>query len=188
VDAHQTRPAMCLLSLVVLAVLALPASARSGERSTDLSPITVGSRIRLSAPVIISKKVQGTVAEINMDSLVVVTDGQARLSLPTRAITQLEVSTGRHRKTLSGMAIGAATGVALSVVLPKCVIEGCTSDVGFDPTFALLGALGGSMWGAMIGSFVTADRWTLVSRNDVRLMALPSRGRGVGLALSVSLK
>jgi hypothetical protein len=182
--AHRMESAEVLWpALVVMAVL-VP-GALAAEDQEHLSLVTVGSRVRLLAPEISGQRLQGTVAEIGAESLTVDTDGHQRLGVPRRAITRLEVSTGQARHTLHGLAIGAGTGAVLSVVLPKCVNEGCTSEVGFDPTFASIYALGGAMWGALIGSLIKTDRWNLVSLDSVRVAVMPTHGRGVAVTISV---
>lgn len=83
--------------------------------------------------------------------------------------------------------IGAAAGAALSVVLPKCVNEGCVSGASFDPTFAVLYAFGGAMWGGLIGTAVKTESWRAVALESVRVGLVPTAGRGIGIGVSVDV-
>jgi hypothetical protein len=171
-------------ALVILAS-AFPGVAAWSEPIAAEAPVRVGTKVRLVAPEVVGQRIQGTVVETNLESLVVGTEGQRHLTVPWRAITRLEVSTRRHSHTRKGLVIGAGAGVALSVVLPKCVNEGCTSDVSFDPTFALLYGLGGSMWGALIGAMVKTDEWSSV---PLGVAVTPTPGRGVRVLISISVR
>jgi hypothetical protein len=137
------------------------------------------------APDVRAGRIQGTVVETNHDFLVVGTGRQPRLAVPWRAITRLEVSTRRHSHGRTGFLIGAAAGAALSVVLPKCVNEGCTSQAGFDPTFAVLYGLNGALCGALIGAMVKTDEWNSL---PLHVAVTPTPARGVRVAISVRVR
>lgn len=169
----------------VVLVSALEGAAACSEPFAGEPPVQTGTKVRLLAPEVVDQRIQGTVVESNPESMVVGTEARQRLTVPWRAITRLEVTTGRRSHALKGFAIGAGAGVALSVVLPKCVNEGCTSEIGFDSTFALLYGLGGGAWGALIGAMVKTDEWSSV---PLRVAVAPTPGRGVRVLTSFSVR
>ncbi len=160
--------------------------AASGQPSWE-SMVTVGSRVRLETAAVAGQRVQGTVADIGAEALTVTTDSQQRVVVTRSTIRRLELSTGQHRQTVHGILIGAATGAVLSVVLPKCVNEGCTSSGGFDPTFALLYAFGGAACGGLIGTAIKTEGWSSVPLQSVRVGIAPTPHRGIRVAVSLDL-
>jgi hypothetical protein len=143
-----------------------------------------GAKVRVEAPEVSAGRIQGAVAELRAAALVVSVDGR-RVAVPWRAIRRMDVSAGERRHALRGLLIGAGAGALLSIVMPKCVNEGCTSEVGFDPAFALVGALSGSAWGSLIGALVKTEDWKAVS---VRLAVAPMPRRGASVAVSIAIR
>jgi hypothetical protein len=143
-----------------------------------------GAKVRLEAPAVSAGRIQGAVAELGATALVVAVD-ERRVTVPWRAITRMDVSAGERRHALRGLLIGAGAGAALSIVMPKCVNEGCSTEVGFEPVFALMGALGGSAWGSLVGALVKTDDW---KASSARLSVAPTPRRGVIVALSISIR
>ena len=183
--APRMRGVQYIWPSLVMMAFAVQGAAAWSEPIAEEVPVAAGTKVRLLAPDVVAERIQGTVVETNQESLVVSTEGQPRLAVPWRAITRLEVSTRQHSHTRKGLLIGAAAGAVLSVVLPKCVNEGCTSDASFDPTFAVLYGLGGGMWGALIGAMVKTDEWNSV---PVRVAVAPTPGRGVRVVMSISIR
>jgi hypothetical protein len=143
-----------------------------------------GAKVRVEAPLVSAGRIQGAVAELGATALVVSVDDR-RVTVPWRAITHMDVSAGQRRHALRGLLIGAGVGAALSIVMPKCVNEGCSTEVGFEPVFALMGALGGSAWGSLIGALVKTEDWKAVS---VRLAVAPMPRRGASVAVSIAIR
>ena len=183
--ARRTRSGQYLWSSFFVLASAFLGAAAWSEPIAAAEPVPVGTKVRLLAPDVVSQRIQGTVVESNLESVVVGTEGQGRLTVPWQAITRLEVSAGQHSHTRKGFFIGAGAGAALSVVLPKCVNEGCTSDAGFDATFAVLYGLSGGACGALIGTMVKTDKWNSV---PVRVAVAPTPGRGIRVVMSVTLR
>jgi hypothetical protein len=183
----------CLLrtlcpSVVVVAcsLLALSAEARSHEQPASLLPVSVGSRVRLQAPMVVLGRIEGTVIKLDGKSLLVAGSERTPVSVPRQAITQLEVSHGRHGHALLGMGMGAAIGAVLGAAVGS---TGCVPAVGCGDSYsggaAALGALGGGLWGAGIGALIRTERWSAVPLGQVGVSLGPPR-RG-GFRLSVSL-
>lgn len=176
----HVRTALLLAAFTLLSVEAWP------QPIAGQSLVAPGSRARLLAPEVAGQAIQGTVAETGLESVVILSSrGGERQTVPWRAITRLEVSTGRHGHAVKGLLIGAAAGMALSVVAPKCVNEGCSSEAGFDAAFAVAYGLGGSLWGGLIGAMVKTENWSAV---PLRIAVAPTPGRGLRVALSISVK
>ena len=124
--------------------------------------------------------------EVHDGSLLVSTDDRIPLRVSRQAISHLEVSTGRRRKTLKGMIIGAGIG---ALVLQTAVSDNCDSAIESCYTSRAeatgIGLLGGALWGAGIGALIKGDRWSTVPLERVQLSVAPTLGRGLGLTLSV---
>ena len=173
-------------AMVLASLLLLPAEARPGELP-KATIVTVGSRVRILAPTMVHGRLEGMVLEMDENSLLVGMDDRGPIRLPREAITRLDVSTGRHRRALKGMIIGAGIGVAtLGLAAATYHSDGGGSS---DSTSwgAAVGqfALGGAAWGAGIGALIKSDRWSPVPLDTVRVGLGPTRGRGVALSVSV---
>jgi hypothetical protein len=175
--------AMRLFLCAVIAWTVLPAGeARPQDAPDFLSPLTLGSRVRLSAPTIASRRIQGVVLQIDPEYLVIGGSRADPLRVSRRAITGLEIRTGRRGNAWKGMGIGAGFG-ALGWGIHPCVNEGCAK--GFSPELAVYGALLGGISGAGVGALIKSDRWSDVPLDRVRVGLIPARGRGAGLCLSI---
>jgi hypothetical protein len=117
------------------------------------------------------------------------TGDQTPVRVPRQAITQLDVSTGRHGHALKGMIIGAASAAALFALIPRDQYCADLRPGEYCPTqaeLAGLGAIGGAAWGALIGHLIKSDRWSSVPLEQVHVSLAPALGRGaVGLSLAV---
>lgn len=170
------------LALHAMVAVPWPGEARAPQDWRTVPILAAGSKVRLAAPSLASGRISGIVREADAESLVVDVRGAAPVSVPLGSITRLEVSTGRHRQTLLGLAVGAGIG-ALVVGNHPCVNEGCSR--GFSGEFALIGGLAGAVPGAVIGALVKKDRWTAVALDHVQVTCVPALGRGRGLMVSI---
>jgi hypothetical protein len=162
-----------LISLLMASTLVLPSAARSQEPS--LGPALAGKKVRLLAPAVVSGRIEGVVLLMDRESLLVSQASGARLKVPRQAVTQLEVSTGRHRHTLKGMWIGASALALLAV--PVHARGGAATDIA-------LGAVAGGLWGAGIGTLVEGERWNSVPLNQV----IPGPREGPTSSLSLTVR
>lgn len=180
----RSRAALRACSPVLALVLLWPGEARPEQGVKADSPIVVGSKVRLVAPAVVKGRVQGIVTEMDETSLVVRSDARGFVRVGREAITRLEVSTGRHRKTLKGMVIGAGVGAVLfqTAVSDDCngAVSPCTTS---HAAAAGIGLLVGAVWGAGIGTLFKGDRWSPVSPDHLRLAVGPVGGRGLGVSL-----
>jgi hypothetical protein len=128
----RTRPDTLrpYLAAVLLASLLLhPSEARAEQGPQVAGPIAVGSKVRLLAPATIQGPIEGTVMEMDEESLLISTKDHRPLRVSWQAITQADVSTGRRGHALKGMLIGAPIGALLGAVYPldtSCSIEQIT--------------------------------------------------------------
>ncbi len=175
-------PSGWLLCSMLACAPAAASEAYARDESGASSVITVGNRIRLLAPTVASERIQGTVVGMDSTALTIARESGARLAVPRDAVTRLEVFDGRRRQTLAGVLLGAALG-AVVVGSNPCVNEGCAH--GFSGEFAAIGAVGGSLWGGIVGALVKRDHWSAVALDDVRVTLGPTEGRGVRVSVSV---
>ena len=167
------------LTVLIVSTLLLPGEARSQEEPKSVSPIAVGTRVRLRAPTVVGGRIEGMVIEMDEASLLIIKDDD-RLRVPRQAITQLEVSTGKRRRALKGMVVGAGIG---AVVLGAM---GGVGTAGFSHGEAALLGLGtGAAYGVGIGALIKTDRWSAVPLERVRVGLAPTQRGGVRLSLSV---
>ena len=106
------------------------------------------------------------------------------LKLPAGRVTRLEVSRGgtRGKAALRGAGIGALSLALIAGTAGSCSgRSSCFLDSGAS---AALGAVSGTVWGALIGLSIGGERWrpAQVPRVQVGVMPLPRGGAGVKLA------
>jgi len=182
--AHSPMTKPFSLAMFVGAMLVLSVEAWSQDQPAPPLPLTVGSTIRLQAPTIVQGRLQGRVMEVDDESLLISQEDRLPVRVSRQAITRLEVRTGRHRQTLTGMCIGAGIGALLGVTFPCIAMVGCDQRNG--GAAALADGLGGAAWGAGIGALIRRDHWSAVPPVQLRMTLVPTPGRGVGLSVSMS--
>ena len=132
--------------------------------------------------------VTGTVLAVTSDSVAFLTKTGATVILPVNSIGGVEVNRGPRSNWLIGMTAGAVIGAGAGLITGLIVNferDGCYSGFPLEPTQRCqdtwvpvlgtmgLGALGGGLIGAAIGSLIKTDRWAEVSldRHPVRFIA-----------------
>jgi hypothetical protein len=161
-------------------VLVLP-NAAVAQESSDGSPVLVGSKVRISTPTVVGGRFEGIVSQMDDQSLVVLQDNHPwRVS--RQAITSLEVGTGEKRRALKGLIIGAPIGAVIFLVPTGIPARRSASD---SVHLAGFGVFMGAAYGAGIGALIKSERWSPVPLERVHLSVAPTRGRGLGLSLSV---
>ena len=190
-----TRSCGVLLSLVAVVVASTvygSDEARSAAQSSAVGQITVGSKVRFQAPSAIQGPIQGTLMEMDEESLMVSTENQRPFRVSRQAITQLELSTGRRGHARTGLIIGAAVGAAFGAVIP--LDFGCTqaqlavrdsSCIESRGAMIALGVLADAGGGALIGHLIKSDRWSSVPPERIRVSLAPTRWHGARLSMSV---
>jgi hypothetical protein len=180
-----------LIAALLLVLVSRPAllAGQAEEPTTLLRP---GARIRITQPGA-HPRVAILVAR-NSEELVVqgpkfANDEGVQLG----QIARLEVSTGRHRNLLKGMALGAAIGRAGGLIFGAAAYQPCTGMCIMAPkNRGESAAMGGSFFGTLgllvgtIAGVRSHDSWQRVPLDDLRARAtvgLQASGRGVGIAL-----
>lgn len=182
---HSIQTAIRCAATVLALVLLLPGVASAQAQA--ISPVSVGSRIRIQAPASIQGRVEGTVMAMDETSLLVSTNDQRPLTVRRQDIASLEVSAGRQRSVIQGTVIGAIAGILLLQTSVRDQCAGNDTACYTDRSRATVdGLVGGAVWGAGIGALIKRDRWMAVPVESVRVSVTPSRGRGVRLSLSVA--
>ena len=182
--------ATSLLAAIVSTVF--PDTVRPEEHPLA-DPTLVGSKIRFLAPTAIDGPVQGTVMEMDGSSLLISTENHRPFRVSRQAITNLEVAVGRRGNARKGLVIGALVGavlVGLAASVPKdsfCPPAKPDAQECLDARslFLAIGVPLVALEGAGIGALIKSDRWSSVGIERVRVAPAPSRGPGVGLALSL---
>jgi hypothetical protein len=180
--------------VVALVVALLGAGELQAQEQAEMGPISVGSRVRFQAPSVIKGTVQGTVSEVDTESLLISTDDRRPFRVSRSAITQLEVAVGRRRNARKGLIIGAAVGatlLAIVAMMPKdsycppddLALQTCLDDRSQTLAVVLPAA---ALEGAGIGALIKSDHWSGVPLERVHIGVVPTRTKGLGLALSMT--
>lgn len=160
-----------LAATVTTAFLAAPG------RAQDSIFIATGDLVRAAheLPNRMPSWIEGLVVSVNADQLVLARAGSsARLSPPSLAlewswINRLQLSRGRGRKTVTGIAVGILVGA------PVGATAGWIRDTGVNDLTTResvhrglrLGVLIGAVLGSVIGTLIEVERWEDVSDRSV---------------------
>jgi hypothetical protein len=157
---------------VFAAAALLSGAAASAEEPRELG---TGMRLRVTTSGAggFSGTFEGTLAKIGAEDLTLVdADRGAVMTVPASSVTRVQVSSGKRRRVRKGMLIGSAAGAALGALAGSGALgteNGCSLDYPYvyEPCtastairWAGLTALGGAMWGAVIGYHVRSETWT----------------------------
>jgi hypothetical protein len=193
-----------LIAAVVAAALATEPHLATAQTSSFDVP-ELGARIRVSR--IAATPTAGTVLARGSDSIVIGRPDGRRESVAMKDVTGLEISRGRTRNVVVGVALGLVAGAVGGVQLKKSGDRVTTTGALFkstDPNNLYLQAApsadttaGNPMWvpfgmlaGTSIGTLVGVmwkERWrpAAIRRGDVKVGVLPApESRRVSLALS----
>ena len=178
--------------LAILAVAVLIPVVATGQSS----PVTAGTRVRLTAPGKDLDKHVTTIVDVRGDSIVVgVRDSSLAIGLAE--VTELEVSTGKRtqfwRGAGFGLGIGVVTGLVVGAVThEECVPDGFLSCMMAPESASESAAIGGLalgavglVAGAVIGALKRTDRWASVNL-PVSASIAPARSGGVSVMISRS--
>jgi hypothetical protein len=93
---------------------------------------------------------------------------------------------GRHCRALKAMIIGAGIGAGIGAFEPRDY--GCWGSCPHQTKGEVVGifVLLGALFGAGTGALIKSDRWTSVPLQRVGVSFAPTRGRGLGLSVSVA--
>ncbi len=186
---HSNRLFPLLAGLTGMLVLAPSAPA---QHVRDVQP---GATVRIRAARA-ERPYEGRVVSLSGDSLVLALagEGDARLALPRKDVTQAWVSAGQHRETLVGMGIGFLAGAAVGAALGALAYQPCTGDFcildfgrGGEAAMAglLLGGVG-LVLGGIAGYGTHGQSWEPALLPLTTVSRTPA-GHAVGLAVRLRL-
>ena len=187
----------------LLAVLAIaPLTTVAAQKLPLVIP---GWRVRATVPTVDSRQVIGTVvswqpdsADLSLGRLVLEAEEPDHLrgtqTFTIASITKLEASHGRTKLGPAKLgAIGGAIGALVGAVIGAASVDDNPppgTPVWFtEGDMALLGAVlfggAGVFIGAMIGYYVTVERWGAIPLDRLRVSFAPQRDGSLGLGVSV---
>ncbi len=131
----------------------------------------------------------GTLQTLTADDLVLVTDEPATLTVPLRALTRFEVSSGplpsgRVRGGLIGLLVGSASGALLGALAETVACSAGTCE----GTFRSVGLATGAAAGLVIGLRLSTgprDRWHVVPLENLGLSFGPPTRPTLGLGVTL---
>jgi len=133
----------------------------------------------------------------DMLDLLVARGGGSVVSVPLASVTRFAMLRSTSRHTVTGALIGSAVGFSAGVIVLAVDHEGCRSwldghkSCGTASPQAELapvaGALLGAAVGAVVGYFITTDRWEEVPLDGLQVSIAPQRDGRFALRLSVQL-
>ena len=160
---HLTPICRVALLGVVLLGAANGAFAQEPGPSQD-SALTVGSRIRVTSSLVQSR-VRGVVESVEHGVVTLRPDGGGPIKLSLASITRMDVSLGRRRSVIQGLAAGVLAGLLISLAMPVDPNACGPGEENFcSRGEAIIGAtLGTGAIGAVVGTFIKRERWTRIT-------------------------
>jgi hypothetical protein len=184
-----------LLTALVVLLVSLPGVALSQTRAPAGS-LTPGARVRIAQAG--EKPRVGIVVARTADTLLVKwPEFASSAAVPFADISRLDVSTGRHRRVLKGMALGTVGVGTIGAIAGAISYQPCQSTEFLGCLFApasrsdaaAFGGVVGGALGLVVGSLVGLQRhesWKRVSLDDRRVaIALAPRGQATGVGVSL---
>jgi hypothetical protein len=165
------------VGLACLAGLAAP------SRAGEVIAVPPGAPVRITAPLVSSRHLTGTLAAADEREIVVLLPNAERMTVPRSAVTRLEWSPGRRGHAIGGALVGAVLGGAFFAYASAALCEAENCGPSMEAT--LVGAGLGALPGAGIGALIRTRRWTQASPSRVQVLLLPVRGRGVGVSATL---
>ena len=147
-------------TLIILLIVHIASAPLTAQQPADL---VVGSRVRVSASD--GRMLTGRVEQVTADTLVLLPEGRAAVTIPITALNRVDVSRGSPFRGRSawryakwGAAIGAASG-AVSLGLQHDQVGDGSSVGGAVALGAWSGMLFGGLIGAAIGAGRSGEKW-----------------------------
>ena len=185
-----------MIAVLLLLVLARP-DALASQAAAPAATLPPGARVRIAR--IAEKPLVATVVTRVGDTLIVRAPGLANpLAVPLAEISQLDVSTGRHRNVGKGILVGIVAGGAVGAGLGAATYQPCESTEFMGCFLApkdrgesvrVGGVVGGAL-GLVVGALIGAprrDTWKRVPLDGSRV-AVSVRPRAHGAGLGVVLQ
>jgi len=163
----------------LLALLSLPAMLPA----QDSVVVRPGARVRLTTG---AGRFVGTWEGSAHDSLTILDARRTTVRVVAfDAVSALEISRGRRRRTGRGALIGFVSGTTAGLVTALVFCRnGCGEFNTFIPVaLGGAGAVVGTGVGALIGSQIRTERWESVPVGALRIGLIPQRSRRLGVGI-----
>ena len=150
--------------------------------------VQTGARIRVTSSANKLVKEVGVVREVAGDSLVFASDRSSQSwTVAMRELDRLEVSTGRHRKTLTGLGIGLLGGGVTSALIGAAACQdGFFTKAECVAGSGMMGALAGMLIGTIAGAATRTEGWRGVQeRKPLAMMVKPLGGGKVAIGVRI---
>ena len=172
-------------SIRITGSIALLLTCASALSAQDTAFVSEGSRVKIFPSVEGAEPVIGTVVDVALDTLIVLSEREEVLAYHSSDLWKIETSEGEKKKKLLGLGVGAGAGLVTGLVI--CAADEANCDKWFEPGDAtaayvlLTTALGGGL-GAVVGSLIKTERWV-----EAAFPAPPTVALNVGKDGSVRL-
>lgn len=183
---------MRVLHVVLLLLLNCATGAHVAELRAQSAQPEAGTRVRVSAPGVLPRRVAGRVVRITPDTVVLQTRAVAPVAVPLAAAERMERSLGRSHLggAARGLAFGAlaggtAMGAAVLGGAEFCIYVSCLNNnlAGAAGGF-LIGAGIGAPVGAVIGGVLGIEEWGAITPGP-RLRALHVSPAGIVVSIAI---
>ena len=177
---HRIRGAATAATVLLVTLAGAAPAARAAADESAQPMVTVGSRVRVSAPGVATYPVVGTVRALDPQSLTLEVSGKAEpLLIPRDGIRRLDVSLGRRSRGID-ILIGALVGAGAGALVAHTTHSSQQGLVQSADT--AVGALGGMLVGAGVGALIPpGDHWRETSPSRLSVRLAPARDRAPGL-------
>ncbi len=133
--------------------------------------------------------IEGTLLDFDASSIRVLSRIGKEERIPIESIKHMELAVGKKRHTLQGALIGAVAGVGIGFaekIDPEtCSAEGNPCSRG---AAVALAAVGGALFGALLGAFIKTTRWSPVAVDALRPPPTPVAQSHGGLSLQLTVR
>ena len=161
-----------------LAITLTPAVPASAQVQDTTPVVDVGTRVRVSAPSLVHRPVDGRIHALAADTLVLQRRRDERIAFPLDSVTAVEVSLGVRSDAGRGAVYGTLAGLLIGAYW--CLQDNCGF---FAPLVLPLMAGGGLIVGGLIGW--PSEEWQEVPISRVRASLRREEGGGATLEVSV---
>ncbi|NBC05029.1 MAG: hypothetical protein GVY20_15200 [Bacteroidetes bacterium] len=136
----------------------------------QIEGISEGDRVKVTAPSVKSGNIKGAIITLE-DSFLTVSESDTTFTVDYSSIRSLKVSKDEKLAIGKGALIGGLSGALTVGMISLATNEPCDEDEWCIIEYtnaeafgigALIGGLGGMAAGALIGAFITIDRWEKV--------------------------
>jgi hypothetical protein len=182
----MNRTTYLAVAVAMTAVLLVPRNA-----SAQLTGVTPGTRVRITAPGYDITNRPGMIVRVSPDSLTIDFSGRTPpVTVPIERLSRVEVSTGR--RSGAGLARGAGIGFLVGAAIGSAIVAAREAHHSCDDCavgYLIVGGGGGvagAVFGGLIGLAKAPDRWVEVplrQQSSASRALQPARTTRVGFSI-----